>query len=97
MQPTVGIKNALQEGRPIPRSLPALYRGLTINAVSMAPITAVQFGANRTFEQSVQKATGVPRLGTQIVFDCVLRNPTSAVVYLGETYQSNHSSSAKTL
>ncbi len=30
MQPTVGIKNALQEGRPVPRSLPALYRGLTV-------------------------------------------------------------------
>ena len=57
-QPTVGIKNALQEGRPLPRSLPALYRGLTINAFSMAPITAVQFGANRAFEQFMQKATG---------------------------------------
>ncbi len=30
MQPTVGIKNALQEGRPVPSSPLALYRGLLV-------------------------------------------------------------------
>ena len=83
MQPTVGIKNALQEGRPLPRSLPALYRGLTINAVSMAPITAVQFGANRAFEQFVQRATGAPR------FECphsFYGSTALAVVHLGMLY-----------
>lgn len=30
MQPTVAIKNALQEGRPVPRSPLALYRGLLV-------------------------------------------------------------------
>jgi hypothetical protein len=34
MQPTVALKNALQEGRPIPRSLPALYRGLLVRRLS---------------------------------------------------------------
>ena len=58
MQPTVGIKNALQEGRAIPRSPAALYRGLTVNAVSMAPITAMQFGVNRALEQFVKGITG---------------------------------------
>ena len=32
MQPTVGIKNALQEGRPVPRSPFQLYRGLAVRA-----------------------------------------------------------------
>ncbi len=31
MQPTVGVKNALQEGRPVPRSPLILYRGLTVS------------------------------------------------------------------
>lgn len=34
MMPTVSIKNALQEGRQLPRSLPAFYRGLAVRLVS---------------------------------------------------------------
>ena len=30
MQPTIAIKNALQEGRPVPWSPSALYRGLVV-------------------------------------------------------------------
>ena len=30
-QPTVAIKNALQEGRPLPISLGAYYRGLVVS------------------------------------------------------------------
>lgn len=37
MQPLVGIKNALQEGRPVPRNPMHLYRGLTVSP----PYTAV--------------------------------------------------------
>ena len=120
MQPTVAVKNALQEGRPMPRNPLALYRGYAvtlqwstwlsndcltvgcqlppapstlwselivhalcvllhpsfmhpycgllstrcccakqINAASIAPITAVQFGANRFYEQIVKSVTGV--------------------------------------
>ena len=31
MQPTVAIKNALQEGRPIPSQFSHFYRGLTVS------------------------------------------------------------------
>lgn len=31
MQPTVGIKNAMQEGRPVPRNPLVLYRGLLVS------------------------------------------------------------------
>jgi hypothetical protein len=38
MQPTVAIKNALQEGRALPRSPAAFYRGLTVSNVSFLTI-----------------------------------------------------------
>lgn len=34
MQPTVGVKNALQEGRPVPRNPMVLYRGLTVSGTA---------------------------------------------------------------
>jgi hypothetical protein len=96
MQPMMAFKNALQEGRPIPRNPIDMYRGLTVslknmfktalgwavymgcytfqevgwapplfgfdgpplplpalqlNIMSMAPITASQFGTNRVMQQ----------------------------------------------
>ena len=33
MQPTVAIKNALQEGRPLPRQIGQLYRGYGVRLV----------------------------------------------------------------
>ena len=44
-QPTVAWKNALQQSRPLPFSPREMYRGVGINALSIAPITAVQFAA----------------------------------------------------
>lgn len=58
MQPTVAVKNALQEGRAIPRAPGLLYRGLGINAGSMAPITAVQFGSARLYEDALSTFKG---------------------------------------
>ncbi|KAK9916384.1 hypothetical protein WJX75_002075 [Coccomyxa subellipsoidea] len=55
MQPTIAIKNALQEGRPIPWHPRALYRGLAVNAASIAPITAIQFGTHRLLERALGK------------------------------------------
>lgn len=58
MQPIVGLKNALQEGRPLPRSLSHLYRGLGVNVTSMAPITATQFGT-LSVSQKLSTSLGV--------------------------------------
>ena len=38
LQPTVGIKNALQEGRPVPRTLATLYRGLGVSPPLPLPL-----------------------------------------------------------
>jgi len=45
-QPLVAVKNALQERRPVPMNPAVLYRGVVVNAGSIAPITAVQFAVN---------------------------------------------------
>ena len=63
LQPTIGIKNALQEGRPVPRSISALYRGLGMNACSNFPITAVQFGTARALQLAHEWLTGREELG----------------------------------
>lgn len=53
-QPTVTIKNALQEGRPIPwTSLRSMYRGWSIGAASMTPVNAVQFGSYKLIENFI--------------------------------------------
>lgn len=81
MQPTVTVKNAMQQGRPLPTTPVALYRGLLvrthaipctpshtipqINAASVAPITATQFGTNRFLERTITSMTG-----TGIFDDC---------------------------
>ncbi len=51
-QPTVAWKNALQQSRPLVVTPRELYRGVSINALSMAPITAVQFGANQVISST---------------------------------------------
>ncbi|CAK0735994.1 hypothetical protein CVIRNUC_000674 [Coccomyxa viridis] len=61
MQPTIAIKNALQEGRPVPWSPSALYRGLGVNVGSIAPITAIQFGVHRALEAA--QGSNVTQLG----------------------------------
>lgn len=45
-QPTIAMKNAVQQGRAIPWSPSALYRGVGISLSSVAPICALQFGVN---------------------------------------------------
>ena len=60
-QPFVAVKNALQEGRPVSLSPAVLYRGVVINAGSIAPITAVQFAVNGcTAPRSPARAHPVP-------------------------------------
>ncbi|KAL3656594.1 hypothetical protein V7S43_018592 [Phytophthora oleae] len=45
-QPWVAVKNAVQQGRPVPRSIPALYRGLGVSLSSIAPVSAIRFAIN---------------------------------------------------
>ncbi|CAH0476228.1 unnamed protein product [Peronospora belbahrii] len=45
-QPTVAMKNAVQQGRPIQWSPPQLYRGVGVSLASIAPVSALQFAVN---------------------------------------------------
>lgn len=59
-QPTIAMKNAIQQGRPIPWSVPALYRGVGVSLGSIAPISAVQFAANGRLLRALGSADGAP-------------------------------------
>mmetsp|Transcript_12533 Transcript_12533/g.27025 ORF Transcript_12533/g.27025 Transcript_12533/m.27025 type:complete len:270 (-) Transcript_12533:957-1766(-) len=80
MQPMVGIKNALQEGRPIPTNPVHLYRGLTMNIVSMAPITASQFGTNRVVQQLLLGKPDGELTGGQKFFSAGIAGAVSAFI-----------------
>lgn len=66
-QPTVAWKNALQQRRALLLRVGELYRGVAINAASIAPITAVQFGANalilRALSPNTSQASDMQRIG----------------------------------
>lgn len=50
MQPTVMVKNCLQERRPFPTNPVTYYRGVWVNCGAMGPIIATQFGVNKAIE-----------------------------------------------
>ncbi|KAG0575421.1 hypothetical protein KC19_5G002800 [Ceratodon purpureus] len=50
-QPSVNIKNAVQDKQPVVWNPRILYRGVIVNAASMAPISAIQFGVNTALEE----------------------------------------------
>ena len=57
-QPTIAWKNALQEGRPIPRNPVHWYRGVLLSAASIAPVTGLQFGTKNVVLQTLRRLDG---------------------------------------
>ncbi|KAL3692965.1 hypothetical protein R1sor_006616 [Riccia sorocarpa] len=66
-QPSVSIKNAIQDKQPISWNPRVLYRGVLVNATSMAPISAIQFGVNSLLMKSLK---GPPSSGQRAGFAC---------------------------
>eukprot|EP00529_Nitzschia_sp_RCC80_P029882 CAMPEP_0113496394 /NCGR_PEP_ID=MMETSP0014_2-20120614/30099_1 /TAXON_ID=2857 /ORGANISM="Nitzschia sp." /LENGTH=317 /DNA_ID=CAMNT_0000390315 /DNA_START=110 /DNA_END=1063 /DNA_ORIENTATION=+ /assembly_acc=CAM_ASM_000159 len=54
--PILTYKFCLQEGRAVPRSISGLYRGVGVQASTVAPITAIQFLFNGMLQESILKA-----------------------------------------
>jgi len=79
-QPTISLKNALQDGRPLSFRPSDLYRGLGANAASIAPITAVQFGANKLYENLAKSAGADVDSGAVRIGVAALAGATSGVV-----------------
>ncbi|ETO60995.1 hypothetical protein F444_20921, partial [Phytophthora nicotianae P1976] len=66
-QPTVAIKNAVQQGRPIPWSVPALYRGVGVSLASIAPVSAIQFAVNGRLLRGLTDPTSAPSDQTKVL------------------------------
>lgn len=54
-QPTIAIKNAMQQNKPILWKPSFMYRGLGVSCVSVAPIVAIQFGVNGMLGQALMR------------------------------------------
>jgi len=57
-QPTVYMKNTLQQRQPLSFSPLVMYRGTFVNAASIAPITAIQFGVSGMAKQFLKERKG---------------------------------------
>jgi len=58
MQPTMAWKNALQGNRPVPFTPSKMYRGVWINVLSIAPVSATQFAGNTALTAFLRKRNG---------------------------------------
>eukprot|EP00873_Tetraselmis_striata_P012565 jgi/Tetstr1/432829/TSEL_022180.t1 len=80
MQPTIAVKNALQEGRPVSLAPRALYRGYAVNISTIVPMTAVQFGATGSYTQLFTAAVGRKPAREEGVACAALGGATAALV-----------------
>ncbi|CAI5710860.1 unnamed protein product [Hyaloperonospora brassicae] len=96
-QPTVAMKNAVQQNRPIQWSVPALYRGVGVSLVSIAPVSALQFAVNgRLLRQSIRNRDAPPSDATKLLcgtLSGVSSAPLSASAELVMTLQQNNGKS----
>jgi hypothetical protein len=67
-QPTVAFKNAIQGNRAIPRNPLHWYRGVFINAASIAPITATQFCVNSLLIKGIHGQHGKPSSAEKLLY-----------------------------
>lgn len=103
-QPTVAVKNALQEARPIKFTPRFMYTGLTINAASIAPITAVQFGANRALTPYFADKNGYLSPSMKLVTSCtagmisaLVSGPAELVMIQQQRFNTSLGSTLKSL
>ncbi|CAI5725955.1 unnamed protein product [Peronospora destructor] len=78
-QPTVAVKNAVQQGHPIQWSSRALYRGVGVSLASIAPVTALQFAVNGRLLRGLTASGAAPSDQTKLLCG-ILSGISSAVV-----------------
>ncbi|KAK1928267.1 Mitochondrial glycine transporter B [Phytophthora citrophthora] len=66
-QPTVAMKNAVQQGRPISWTVPALYRGVGVSLASIAPVSAIQFAVNGRLLRGLTPPGAAPSDQTKVL------------------------------
>eukprot|EP00951_Prasinocladus_malaysianus_P023738 scaffold202748_cov45-Prasinocladus_malaysianus.AAC.2 len=80
MQPTIAIKNALQESRRLDLGPRSLYRGYGVNLGTMAPVTAAYFGAINGYRQLFASVIGRPPVGNENIACSVAGGGTASVM-----------------
>ncbi|KAG7382659.1 hypothetical protein PHYBOEH_010393 [Phytophthora boehmeriae] len=78
-QPWVAVKNAVQQGRPIPRSVAAFYRGLGVSVASIAPVSAIRFAINGRLLRVVSGTDSAPSDQVKVLCS-TLSGATSAAI-----------------
>ncbi|OQR80862.1 Mitochondrial Carrier (MC) Family [Achlya hypogyna] len=84
-QPTVYIKNTLQQSQPLVFRPSVMYRGVGVNCLSIAPICGVQFAANGVLGKLVAPGDDLGRIGTAMVaggLSALLSSPAELVMTL---------------
>jgi len=78
--PILTYKFAVQEGRALPKSIPGWYRGVVVQCLSVAPITALQVVINGVLERVVTGGTRNSTKIEQVVNSCTA-GAISSIIY----------------
>eukprot|EP01063_Lacrimia_lanifica_P024177 TRINITY_DN32139_c0_g1_i1.p1 TRINITY_DN32139_c0_g1~~TRINITY_DN32139_c0_g1_i1.p1 ORF type:complete len:290 (+),score=98.50 TRINITY_DN32139_c0_g1_i1:49-918(+) len=80
--PVITYKFCKQEGRALPTSAGGFYRGVGVQAGTVAPITALQFLCNGALQTMLKAATGKAALGdVEVIAAATAAGGISAIVY----------------
>lgn len=80
--PLITYKLCLQEGRSLPTTIPPWYRGIAVQATTVAPITALQFMLNGLLQSLVRRGRQRKKLTDgEVVAAAAGAGAISAVIY----------------
>lgn len=79
--PILTYKFCLQEGRPLPSSPAAWYRGVAVQAGTVAPITALQFMVNGILQKAVLRGDNRKLTDGEVIGTAAGAGAISAIVY----------------
>ncbi|KAG7354120.1 mitochondrial carrier protein [Nitzschia inconspicua] len=80
--PVLTYKFCLQEGRPLPTNIPGWYRGVVVQAGTVAPITAIQFMFNGILQKALLRGNTQRSLSDgEVIAAAAGAGAISAIVY----------------
>ena len=79
--PIITYKVCVQEGRALPTTVGAWYRGVGVSAGALAPITAFQMVMNGIFERAVTRGGALEATDAQKIGVAMAAGATSALLY----------------
>jgi len=79
--PVLTYKFCLQEGRPLPSSISGFYRGVGVQAGTVAPITAIQFMFNGILQKAMLRGSTRSLSDGEVIAAAAGAGAISAIVY----------------